>query len=296
MRWFRTAAALMLLATPALVAQTDEPKKPEAGAPTAAPTRADRIAAVKKDFQKAQSDFSKGYQKLKTDAERSEYYEKSYPNADTYAERMLAIVEEDPKDDASRGGLTWVLSSAKGKMQNRALALLAEHHALSEGIAESCASIGGMSSPEAEKFLKKVIAENKNEKARATATYCLATNLKNAAEMHDQATGPEHDAESEKGMKRYLGEEGYARIIALDPAKARAESEKLLETCVNDFKEVAYRKSTIGKIAAQDLFEARNLAIGKVAPEVAGADLEGVDFKLSDYRGKVVVLDFWGYW
>ena len=28
----------------------------------------------------------------------------------------------------------------------------------------------------------------------------------------------------------------------------------------------------------------------------AGEDLNGVAFKLSDYRGKVVVLDFWGDW
>jgi hypothetical protein len=38
------------------------------------------------------------------------------------------------------------------------------------------------------------------------------------------------------------------------------------------------------------------LAVGQLAPEIQGADLEGVPFKLSDYRGKVVVLDFWGHW
>jgi hypothetical protein len=32
------------------------------------------------------------------------------------------------------------------------------------------------------------------------------------------------------------------------------------------------------------------------APEIAGEDLDGVPFRLSDYRGKVVVLDFWGDW
>ena len=36
--------------------------------------------------------------------------------------------------------------------------------------------------------------------------------------------------------------------------------------------------------------------IGDVAPEIEGKDAEGVTFKLSDYRGKVVVLDFWGDW
>jgi hypothetical protein len=39
----------------------------------------------------------------------------------------------------------------------------------------------------------------------------------------------------------------------------------------------------------------RNL-VGSAAMEIEGEDLDGVRFKLSDYRGKVVVLDFWGYW
>jgi cytochrome oxidase Cu insertion factor (SCO1/SenC/PrrC family) len=37
-------------------------------------------------------------------------------------------------------------------------------------------------------------------------------------------------------------------------------------------------------------------AVGQVAPDIEGDDLDGVPFKLSDYRGKVVVLDFWGNW
>jgi hypothetical protein len=44
------------------------------------------------------------------------------------------------------------------------------------------------------------------------------------------------------------------------------------------------------------LFEAERLQVGMVAPDIEGADLDGVPFKLSDYRGKVVMLDFWGDW
>ena len=44
------------------------------------------------------------------------------------------------------------------------------------------------------------------------------------------------------------------------------------------------------------LNELDNLQMGSVAPEIEAADLDGVTFKLSDYRGKVVVLDFWGDW
>jgi cytochrome oxidase Cu insertion factor (SCO1/SenC/PrrC family) len=37
-------------------------------------------------------------------------------------------------------------------------------------------------------------------------------------------------------------------------------------------------------------------AVGKSAPEIAGRDADGQSFKLSDYRGKVVVVTFWASW
>ena len=37
-------------------------------------------------------------------------------------------------------------------------------------------------------------------------------------------------------------------------------------------------------------------AVGRPAPEIEGVDLDGTAFKLSDYQGKVVLLDFWGTW
>ncbi len=44
------------------------------------------------------------------------------------------------------------------------------------------------------------------------------------------------------------------------------------------------------------IFELTRLQVGMTAPDIAGDDLDGYGFKLSDYRGKVVVLDFWGDW
>ncbi len=34
----------------------------------------------------------------------------------------------------------------------------------------------------------------------------------------------------------------------------------------------------------------------KAAPDIEGQDVDGQKFKLSDYRGKVVLIDFWGDW
>jgi cytochrome oxidase Cu insertion factor (SCO1/SenC/PrrC family) len=37
-------------------------------------------------------------------------------------------------------------------------------------------------------------------------------------------------------------------------------------------------------------------AIGDPAPEITGKDIHGKKFKLSDYKGKVVLLTFWATW
>jgi len=61
---------------------------------------------------------------------------------------------------------------------------------------------------------------------------------------------------------------------------------------------LAYRHTTFGELADAALNPHRPeaLEIGRVAPDIAGVDVEGQPLKLSDYRGKVVVLDFWGDW
>jgi hypothetical protein len=36
--------------------------------------------------------------------------------------------------------------------------------------------------------------------------------------------------------------------------------------------------------------------VGQLAPEIDGEDTQGQPLRLSDYRGKVVVLHFWANW
>lgn len=43
-------------------------------------------------------------------------------------------------------------------------------------------------------------------------------------------------------------------------------------------------------------FSQTNLQIGMIAPEFTGKDVDGREIRLSSYRGKLVVLDFWGFW
>jgi thiol-disulfide isomerase/thioredoxin len=56
------------------------------------------------------------------------------------------------------------------------------------------------------------------------------------------------------------------------------------------------KRSTLGKAAEARLDDWLNLAVGKMAPEIDFPDIEGKPMKLSDFRGKAVVLVFWGSW
>ena len=87
----------------------------------------------------------------------------------------------------------------------------------------------------------------------------------------------------------------------LEDEKAPEERKKsglaALERLQKDFADVKGERGQVyAQQAAGTLFERDHLQIGMVAPDFEVTDENGVKFKLSDYRGKVVVIDFWGYW
>src|SRR5262249_2849789 len=76
--------------------------------------------------------------------------------------------------------------------------------------------------------------------------------------------------------------------------KVREEAEKLVERAVEKFADVKTGfRGTVGSVAKRELFDIRHLSVGKPVPDTEGEDQDGQKFKLSDYKGKVVLLDFW---
>src|SRR5688572_4132813 len=80
---------------------------------------------------------------------------------------------------------------------------------------------------------------------------------------------------------------GRASLYRNDPDRAAAINKVILEK---------YPNTTAGQRAKAAIYEAENLVVGKLAPDFEAIDTDGKKFRLSDYRGKVVVLDFWGFW
>lgn len=100
-------------------------------------------------------------------------------------------------------------------------------------------------------------------------------------------------------IKEALGG-GDARVIRRALAgvsnSGMAVSDEQVQTIAASLKELASKHADHAELIKQELFKVENLTIGRIAPNIKGQDTEGVKFELTDYRGKVVVIDFWGDW
>ena len=87
-------------------------------------------------------------------------------------------------------------------------------------------------------------------------------------------------------------------FVKKDPDALDRWAESLLQRVRAEFADARLSSSSqpLGEVARGELFAARNLNVGQSALEIEGTDHEGKPFKLSETRGKVVVLTFSADW
>lgn len=291
MRLVLSAALAVLAFTPALRALEGPPEK--------AKTPRERYQAIFQEHQKAMQDFSDAYQKAKTDKEREKQFEEKYPKADAYAARFLEVAESAPKDPAAVDALIWVVQNGgAGPEVARAIDRLAKDHAADRRMGEVAPRLVHQTSPSAETLLRAIVEKNPRRDAKGIASLALGQYLKQRADL--ARTIKENPSQAKQievlFTKRGIDKEYFAALKRKDPDALLKEAEAAFERTAKEFGDVDSGRGTLAKTAEAELYEIRNLAVGKPAPEIAGTDTDGKAFKLSDYKGKVVVVDFWGDW
>jgi thiol-disulfide isomerase/thioredoxin len=255
------ALALVVPALRADEKKADQPKgEPKPAAKVGTP--AEQLKALTEEYEKATAEVREKLQKAKVE-DRQEIIKEYRNKMATLPKDIYAIAAENPKDPAAVDALVWLCEKAMGSRESqKALDTLVKDHATSDRIAAVFPILEQF--PGGEAKLRAVRAKNPNEVVKAQAALSLANVLKSQA---DGRTGDNVKAKEKEA------EALYAEIV--DKGKL---PEPLLE------------------MAKGNLYELRNLAVGKKIPELESKDLDDKEVKLSALSGKVVVLDVWATW
>jgi hypothetical protein len=210
-------------------------------------------------------------------AHQRAYYQTHEPSVDSFAKRFRTLADTSAKSAVAARALEWIVEHDRATPDAyEAVERLIAGHGSSVELGRACLMLSYDASLRAKDLLERVRTQSQSSAVRGKATYALAEYWL-----------------SESERQTALDARG-SPLGCIDAAKC---AEGLFEAVAKEYGEEEYfANRTLGDTARAALLQMRKLAIGSVAPEIDAEDLDGVTFKLSDYRGKVVVLDFWGHW
>ena len=252
----------LLVLVPALWAGDDPKDKPKEDKP---PTPTEQFRALMGELNKARQEIGNAYTQAKTDEDREKVIADYEKKPAEFTGRALELAQKNPKDQVAFDALTFVVRNTRKDAEgDKAVAILLQNHA--NRLGALLPRVQGASSPAVEKLCRAVAEKSTDHQIQAQALYSLANYLKNRTEK------PE--------------------LPAAEVEKISQEAERLLSKVSEKFADTG----KLAEEAKEALADLRMFGIGKTAPDIEGEDIDGKKFKLSDYRGKVVVLDFWGNW
>jgi hypothetical protein len=268
------AICVLLPPVAARAADAGAESPPPATATESGKSVAAQIAELRQRFNQAQQDAYQAYaaSQGKPDEERARIFHEKLPKPHPFIQKAMELARENPKDPGAGDALVFVTelasrggSSEDARLQAEALDQIARDQLDNPGISAVFSQFMYNPSPAGEKLMRLAAEKSTNREVRGSAMFSLAQSLRTSSER--------------AGNEQQL-----------------AEAKKLYQQVEGEYADVKTGRGTLGEDAKANLFEMENLAIGKVAPEIEGKDANGKPLKLSDYRGKVVVLDFWGDW
>lgn len=259
------------------------------------------LASIKTEAGASRESFFEAIRKVdgaRADAEIRAALDDQRARSLSLMDRALTLARLHPGDPESIAAAAWVAMQAATEMESgedvgergdAAYRFLADAPALDDAelsMAMFAAPSLVLRCPEAEPFLRAVIARSRRQELVALARYHLGYYLAEKARMRDRLDAPISGPE----MAGALTEASLDRCRGVDAPRLRREAEALLEQVVREDAELGLN---LGEPAGRELHRLRRLRIGQTAPELVGVDIDGEPIRLSDFRGKVVVLSFW---
>ncbi len=264
----------------------------------------DKVATPAEEFQALAKEFNaEGFalRQATTDEERLKIAERV--NGRTL--KLMALAERYPQDPVALDALVQVIIQelwlenntphpgfGKESPQAKAIAILRRDYVTSDRIADTTRRVQYGFRPQCEAYLRAVLDKNPNRQIRALACLRLGQFYNARLQRLDILSGR---PDMEKRYEGLFGKEHLDALKKRDRGEALKEVEATFERAAKEFADVKlpWGGLTVGQKAESELYELRNLTVGNQPPEIEGLDQDGQPLKLSDYRGKVVLLYFW---
>jgi hypothetical protein len=290
MKRFASGILLLMLTLSLVGAEGNGPDKP--------PTPAEQYAALKKEYEK-----TPGTGAPSNDEERLKFIGRAYKHHNAVALKFLDLAEKYPNDSIALDALTmavWQVNTTwpvelvgEDSARARAFELIQRDHLGSDKLGPLCQRVSWGFCKEYASFLRAVVSKNPHKSVQATAHLSLGRFLNNRLQRLDLCREQPDLAREFEGL---YGKDYLAELLRQDRDKALKEIEDVLEQAAQKYGDVKLPDGDmVAERAKAELFGVRNLRVGKEAPDIEGEDEDGKRFKLSDYRGKVVLLDFWSF-
>lgn len=259
---------------------------------------AEQFNALRKEYDRASSSG-----KPLTDEERLKFIGEAYKHRYVLALKFLDLAKRYPSDPIAIDALMQAVWQVNGTpwpvelvgedaARAKAFALLERDQIRSEKLGPLCQRIAYGFCQEYESFLRAVIAKNPHKTVQATARLSLGQFLNSRLERVDLCREQPNLAAEFAAL---FGKDYLAALLRQDRDAVLREIETIYEQAAKDLGDVEISGGTVRALADGELFALRNLRVGKQALDIEGEDQNGQRFKLSDYRGKVVLLDFWSF-
>ena len=272
------------------------------GSTPKAPTPDEQFQALRDAHQAAFDAFVKADREAKTPEDRAKVDDHPGRRPRSFAPAFMALADRYPGSTAAESALIWVTSHTfQTSLCEEAKRRLAHDFAQSANLGPALGFQGhyGDYFEGSESFFRKIMAASPHHDIQGLACYWLGRYLMHKAEgVREAKTNPNFGRHGKVDMyKDVYGTDWADRLRRLDPEALEREAESLFERVAKYYADVPHNDKRrdpgpLGEAARAYLREHRELAVGKLAPEIEGVDLDGRKFRLSDYRGNVVVLDF----
>ena len=144
--------------------------------------------------------------------------------------------------------------------------------------------------------LDRIVKQATSPRTELWALYCQSRHNLMIADLLMYLREPTPAPNPPGDWRASFPRETLAWLDTLNATTLENDAVKSLERVIASADDVQVDNRCVADVARAALFEVQHLRIGQVAPEIQGEDVNGVRFTLSQYRGKIVVLDFWGHW